>query len=79
MHNISLEILILILLHVAQCDYSERFPLLTLESKRGILSARVVWAGLRTHNPLRQLFVRALEDMVFVMSGPEDKRGWVSG
>ncbi|KAF1913002.1 hypothetical protein BDU57DRAFT_341693 [Ampelomyces quisqualis] len=79
MHGIPLEILRLILSNLAQYECYERFPTLTRASKRGILSARVVWGSLRTQNPLRQLFVTALEDTPFVVSGPEDDRGWISG
>lgn len=77
--NIPLEILHLILSNVAQYDYHERFPTLTSASKRETLSARAVWAAHRTHYPLRQLFVTALEEMLLTISGREDARGWDSG
>ncbi|KAF2265922.1 hypothetical protein CC78DRAFT_578773 [Lojkania enalia] len=48
---------------------TERFPTLTLASKRGILSARTVWAGLRECSPLRELFVKVLEETPFFTIG----------
>jgi hypothetical protein len=81
MHNIPLEILESILNNLLEYTHqnNERFSTLTPTSKRSILSARAVWGAYRTYYPLRQLFVRVLEETPFVVSGPLDERGWISG
>jgi hypothetical protein len=80
MDNIPLEILEAILLNLDHTHQNnERFPTLTRISRRSILSARTIWGAYRTSKPLRLLFVGALEETPFVVSGPEDTRGWISG
>jgi hypothetical protein len=80
MHNIPLEILEVILLNLAHTHQNnERFSALTPTSRRSILSARLVWGAYRTSKPLRQLFVRVLEETPFVVTNHKDARGCFSG
>jgi hypothetical protein len=80
MHNIPLEILEAILLNLAHThQINERFSALTPTSRRSILSARLVWGAYRTTKPLRQLFVRVLEETPFVVTNHKDARGCISG
>jgi hypothetical protein len=81
MHNIPLETLESILSNLLEYTYqnNERFPTLTPNSRRGILSARAVWGAFRVYKPLRQLFVGVLEETPFVVTDGKDERGCISG
>jgi hypothetical protein len=80
MNNIPLEILNCILSRLAEYTSlnTDRFQTLTPASKRGILSARVVWSAYCHENPLRQLFVAILEEVPFTISSRHDPRGFTS-
>lgn len=81
MNSIPFETLEQIFLNVIEYTHpsTERFPVLTPASKRGVLSARAVWGNYRNFKPLRPLFVQVLEATPFTVSAAGDGRGMISG
>lgn len=58
---------------------TERFSVLTLTSRKSILSARVLWGNYRYRDPLRQIFLCALVEVPFMVSDPAYEVGGLAG
>jgi hypothetical protein len=81
MSNLPLEIFEQIVLDLVEYTQPtiKRFSSLTPTLRRSILSVRAVWSHYRHQDPLRRLFLSAIEEVPFMFRDPSYGAGGMSG